>query len=96
MANNARLDLHSTMHISKKIAEAERQGKPIFSFEFFPPKTEQVNQSSGFIVLPLLIILRVLRISMTVRHTQALQSSLVTLAYLSRYGPNARSGPSIR
>lgn len=30
------------MHIRDKLAEAERTRKPIFSFEFFPPKTAQV------------------------------------------------------
>ena len=30
------------MHIKDKLAEARRTGKPIFSFEFFPPKTAQV------------------------------------------------------
>lgn len=32
----------SAMHIKDKLAEAQRSGKPIFSFEFFPPKTNQV------------------------------------------------------
>lgn len=31
-----------TMHIKDILAEAQRSGKPRFSFEFFPPKTEQV------------------------------------------------------
>lgn len=31
------------MHISEKLAEAHRLEKPAFSFEFFPPKTAQVN-----------------------------------------------------
>ena len=31
------------MHISQKLAEAEKTGKPMFSFEFFPPKTAQVG-----------------------------------------------------
>ena len=87
--DNFKLDLLDTMHISKKIAEAERQGKPIFSFEFFPPKTEQVNQYSGFIMLESLIISRVLRISMTVCLALPLRDPLVTLSYLFRYGPNA-------
>ena len=30
------------MHIKDKLAEAERTGKPKFSFEYFPPKTQQV------------------------------------------------------
>ncbi len=30
------------MHISEKLAQAERMAQPIFSFEFFPPKTAQV------------------------------------------------------
>lgn len=30
------------MHISQKLAQAKREGKPTFSFEFFPPKTAQV------------------------------------------------------
>ncbi|KAI9678482.1 MAG: hypothetical protein M1829_002080 [Trizodia sp. TS-e1964] len=33
------------MHIKDKLAEAERLGKPMFSFEFFPPKTEQGVQN---------------------------------------------------
>lgn len=33
------------MHIKDKLAEAERTGKPMFSFEFFPPKTAQVRGS---------------------------------------------------
>jgi methylenetetrahydrofolate reductase (NADPH) len=31
------------MHISQKLREAEKNGKPVFSFEFFPPKTAQVS-----------------------------------------------------
>ena len=31
------------MHIKDKLAEAESTGRPMFSFEFFPPKTEQVS-----------------------------------------------------
>ncbi len=31
------------MHISKKLALAKEEGKPTFSFEFFPPKTAQVR-----------------------------------------------------
>jgi 5,10-methylenetetrahydrofolate reductase len=30
------------MHISQKLAQAREEGKPTFSFEFFPPKTAQV------------------------------------------------------
>jgi methylenetetrahydrofolate reductase (NADPH) len=30
------------MHISQKLAQAKAEGKPTFSFEFFPPKTAQV------------------------------------------------------
>lgn len=33
------------MHISDMLAEAARTGKPVFSFEFFPPKTEQGVQN---------------------------------------------------
>jgi methylenetetrahydrofolate reductase (NADPH) len=33
------------MHITEKLAEAEAKGKPIFSFEFFPPKTAQGVQN---------------------------------------------------
>lgn len=33
------------MHIKDKLAEAERSGKPVFSFEFFPPKTAQGVQN---------------------------------------------------
>lgn len=32
------------MHISQKLREAEQEGKPCFSFEFFPPKTAQVSK----------------------------------------------------
>jgi len=39
------LDKIYRMHISNKLAEAERAGKPVFSFEFFPPKTEQGVQN---------------------------------------------------
>ena len=31
------------MHISQKLAQAKAEGKPAFSFEFFPPKTAQVR-----------------------------------------------------
>ena len=31
------------MHISQKLAQAKAEGKPTFSFEFFPPKTAQVR-----------------------------------------------------
>lgn len=31
------------MHIKDKLAEAQRTKKPVFSFEFFPPKTAQVR-----------------------------------------------------
>jgi 5,10-methylenetetrahydrofolate reductase len=31
------------MHISQKLAQAREEGKPTFSFEFFPPKTAQVT-----------------------------------------------------
>lgn len=34
---------HLNMHISDKLAEAHKLGKPAFSFEFFPPKTAQVR-----------------------------------------------------
>ncbi|KAI9758901.1 MAG: hypothetical protein M1835_000500, partial [Candelina submexicana] len=33
------------MHIKDKLAEAERTGKPAYSFEFFPPKTAQGVQN---------------------------------------------------
>ncbi|KAI9821290.1 MAG: hypothetical protein M1827_004026 [Pycnora praestabilis] len=33
------------MHISKKLERAEREKKPMFSFEFFPPKTAQGVQN---------------------------------------------------
>ncbi|KAL9577105.1 MAG: hypothetical protein Q9203_007579 [Teloschistes exilis] len=33
------------MHIKDKLAEAHRSGKPVFSFEFFPPKTAQGVQN---------------------------------------------------
>ena len=33
------------MHISQKLAEAQRAGRPVFSFEFFPPKTAQGVQN---------------------------------------------------
>jgi 5,10-methylenetetrahydrofolate reductase len=31
------------MHISEKLNQAQKTGKPGFSFEFFPPKTAQVG-----------------------------------------------------
>lgn len=31
------------MHISKMLAQSKEEGKPTFSFEFFPPKTAQVR-----------------------------------------------------
>jgi methylenetetrahydrofolate reductase (NADPH) len=33
------------MHISQKLAQSRAEGKPTFSFEFFPPKTAQVGSS---------------------------------------------------
>jgi len=33
------------MHVSEKLRKAESQGRPTFSFEFFPPKTAQVSIS---------------------------------------------------
>ncbi|KAF2730852.1 methylenetetrahydrofolate reduct [Polyplosphaeria fusca] len=33
------------MHISQKLAQAREEGKPTFSFEFFPPKTAQGVQN---------------------------------------------------
>ncbi|KAF2877404.1 methylenetetrahydrofolate reductase 2 [Massariosphaeria phaeospora] len=33
------------MHISQKLAQAKAEGKPTFSFEFFPPKTAQGVQN---------------------------------------------------
>jgi methylenetetrahydrofolate reductase (NADPH) len=33
------------MHISQKLEAARAEGKPTFSFEFFPPKTAQVGRS---------------------------------------------------
>ncbi|KAJ9635829.1 methylenetetrahydrofolate reductase (NAD(P)H) met13 [Coniosporium apollinis] len=33
------------MHISEKLAEAQKAGKPSYSFEFFPPKTAQGVQN---------------------------------------------------
>jgi len=33
------------MHIKDKLAEAQRTGQPVFSFEFFPPKTTQGVQN---------------------------------------------------
>ena len=30
------------MHISEKLLEARKAGRPTFAFEFFPPKTAQV------------------------------------------------------
>jgi 5,10-methylenetetrahydrofolate reductase len=35
------------MHISAKLAQADKAGKPTFSFEFFPPKTAQVSTNKG-------------------------------------------------
>lgn len=34
------------MHISQKLLQAREEGKPTFSFEFFPPKTAQVTITS--------------------------------------------------
>jgi len=31
------------MHIKDKLSKAEKTGQTGFSFEFFPPKTEQVS-----------------------------------------------------
>ena len=31
------------MHISQMLAQSKAEGKPTFSFEFFPPKTAQVR-----------------------------------------------------
>ena len=33
------------MHISEKLAEAQKTGQPVFSFEYFPPKTAQGVQN---------------------------------------------------
>lgn len=44
MAKKNRHPIDRKMHISQKLAEAEQAGKPVFSFEFFPPKTDQVRQ----------------------------------------------------
>jgi methylenetetrahydrofolate reductase (NADPH) len=33
------------MHIKDMLAEAEKSGRPTFSFEFFPPKTAQGVQN---------------------------------------------------
>jgi 5,10-methylenetetrahydrofolate reductase len=33
------------MHISEKLARSRAEGKPTFSFEFFPPKTAQVRRT---------------------------------------------------
>lgn len=41
LANPRILDRNFKMHIKDKLAEAERTKRPVFSFEFFPPKTEQ-------------------------------------------------------
>ena len=35
------------MHISKMLAQSKEEGKPTFSFEFFPPKTAQVRPPHG-------------------------------------------------
>jgi hypothetical protein len=29
-------------HLTKRIAKAEQEGRPFWSFEYFPPKTPQV------------------------------------------------------
>ena len=47
MATPTRKADERKMHISHKLAEAEKAKKPVFSFEFFPPKTQQVNQHQG-------------------------------------------------
>jgi len=36
------------MHISTKLDDARKDGKVSFSFEFFPPKTAQVRNSTRF------------------------------------------------
>ena len=52
------------MHISEKLRQAEKARKPIFSFEFFPPKTDQVCCS--YKLLQPLILYREFKIFMTV------------------------------
>lgn len=42
MARNTLTTEKGKMHVSSKLAKAEKAKKPIFSFEFFPPKTAQV------------------------------------------------------
>lgn len=34
------------MKITDKLAKAEREGRPFWSFEYFPPRTAQVSGSS--------------------------------------------------
>lgn len=42
MDNRDQKNKSVNMHIKDKLAEAQRTKKPVFSFEFFPPKTAQV------------------------------------------------------
>ena len=42
MNSQDHIDRPFKMHIKDKLAEAQRTKKPVFSFEFFPPKTAQV------------------------------------------------------
>lgn len=47
MDSRSRKGKNVNMHIKDKLAEAQRTKKPVFSFEFFPPKTAQVLQYLG-------------------------------------------------
>jgi 5,10-methylenetetrahydrofolate reductase len=40
------------MKITDKLAKAEREGRPFWSFEFFPPRTAQVSPSTDFFFSP--------------------------------------------
>jgi 5,10-methylenetetrahydrofolate reductase len=40
------------MKITDKLAKAEREGRPFWSFEFFPPRTAQV----GPVAFPLTLL----------------------------------------
>ena len=50
------------MKITEKLAKAEREGRTFWSFEFFPPRTAQVDEALG--TLPAWLSCRGCRISM--------------------------------
>ena len=72
------------MHISEKLAYAEASGKPIFSFEFFPPKTDQVREPSLPLRLIYLLLDRVSRISSNVSLTSNFYTMVFTRKGMDR------------